>query len=408
LGDGAEALAGSAAEVGVNEKHTWRKFMKNLKKRLRVISLLSLILVAWMTAAYGQLTPTGDAYTNTADPTTNYGAKTLLDVENTQTAYIQFDLSAIPAGYTGSNITKASLKLYVNTVTKAGSFNVDYVNGTWTESTITANLAPALGTTIQASVPLTTADKNQYILLDITAAVQAWLSGTANDGIALVANSPVDATFDSKESTTTSHPPELDIVFVGGGSGITGITTASGSGLIGGGTSGTLNLSLTNVCSKNQVLQWTGTEWACASAGTGTITGVTAGTALTGGGTSGNVTLNLDTTKVPLLNAANTLVGNQSITGNLTATGSISAQTASLTENGTAIALNITQSGGGAGIAVGAPNSMVGIQSVAAQTGVWGVSTTAGGFGVEGGRLMATPSTEWTLLAAGRRWACLA
>jgi hypothetical protein len=32
----------------------------------------------------------------------------------------------------------------------------------------------------------------------------------------------------------------------GGGSGITGITTAAGSGLIGGGTSGTLNLSLTN------------------------------------------------------------------------------------------------------------------------------------------------------------------
>jgi trimeric autotransporter adhesin len=91
---------------------------------------------------------------------------------------------------------------------------------------------------------------------------------------------------------------------------ITGITTASGSGLSGGGTSGNLNLSLVNTCSANQVLRWNGSAWACASAGNGTITGVTAGTDLTGGGTSGTVTLNVDTTKVPQLAAANTFTAN--------------------------------------------------------------------------------------------------
>jgi len=288
---------------------------------------LMLVLLA-ATVMHAQLTPSGDAYTNTADPTTNYGAKTLLDVESaSQTSYIQFNLSSIPGGYTSADITKATLKLYVNTVTKAGSFNVDYVNGTWSEGTITANTAPTLGSTIAASVPLTTADKNQYILIDVTAAVQAWLSGPANDGIALVANSPLNASFDSKESTTTSHAAELDIVFAGGG-GITGINTASASGLIGGGTSGTLNLSLTNACAANQVLQWNGTAWVCANlSGGGTITGVTAGTDLTGGGTSGNVTLNLDTTKVPQLNANNSFTGNQSVTGNLSATGNLTGQT---------------------------------------------------------------------------------
>jgi hypothetical protein len=54
--------------------------------------------------------------------------------------------------------------------------------------------------------------------------------------------------------------------------------------------------------------------------GTGTITGVTAGSDLTGGGTSGNVTLNLDTTKVPLLGAANTFTANQTVNGTMTAT----------------------------------------------------------------------------------------
>ena len=286
--------------------------MKNVETRLAVLLLSTLCL---LTGAHAQLTPSADSYTNTAAATTNYGAKTLLDVESSQTAFIQFDLSAIPSGYKGANVAKASLKLYVNAVTTAGSFNVDYVNGTWSESTIDATNAPALGTTIAASVPLTTTEKNKYILIDITPAVQAWLNGTANDGIALVGNSPVNASFDSKESTTTSHSPELDIVFASGaGGGITGITTASGSGLMGGGTSGTLNLSLTNTCAANQVLEWNGTIWACASLkGGGTITGVTAGKDLTGGGSSGNVTLNLDTTKVPQLAAANTFTNGQTI-----------------------------------------------------------------------------------------------
>ena len=58
--------------------------------------------------------------------------------------------------------------------------------------------------------------------------------------------------------------------------------------------------------------------------GTGTITGVAAGTDLTGGGQSGNVTLNLDTTKVPQLNTANTFTGNQTVIGNLSASGVVS------------------------------------------------------------------------------------
>lgn len=147
--------------------------------------------------------------------------------------------------------------------------------------------------------------------------------------------------------------------FPGTGKGtITGITTATGSGLSGGGTTGTLSLKvptagITNAmlqnskvtlnastaggltapgamtlgstytvglktCSTNQVLQYTGTAWNCATlGGTGTITGVTAGADLTGGGTTGSVTLNLDTTKVPLLAAANTFSGTDRFNANV-------------------------------------------------------------------------------------------
>jgi len=39
--------------------------------------LMFLLFIA--TVTYAQITPTGDSYTNTTAPTTNYGAKTLLD-----------------------------------------------------------------------------------------------------------------------------------------------------------------------------------------------------------------------------------------------------------------------------------------------------------------------------------------
>jgi hypothetical protein len=73
--------------------------------------------------------------------------------------------------------------------------------------------------------------------------------------------------------------------------------------------------------------------------GTGTITGVTAGTGLTGGGTSGNVPLSLTSnacgsgnavTALPFTCspfatlAANTFTGNQSVSGNVTASGTVS------------------------------------------------------------------------------------
>jgi len=352
------------------------------KQALKHFALLTLLVCA---TAYAQLTPAGDTYTNTAGSTTNYGAKTLLDVDGaTQITYIQFNLASIPVT---ASISQATLKLYVNTVTAAGSFNVDYVNGAWAESTIDASNAPALGAAIASDVAITTADKNQYILIDVTAAVQAWLSGSeANNGIALVANSKFNATFDSKENTTTSHPPELDIAFAGGDGTITGVTTPSGSGLTGGGTSGTLNLALTNACAANQVLQWNGSSWTCAAVGTGTITGVTAGTDLTGGGTSGNVTLSLNTTALnsvyPQLAANNTFSGTQTINNLVSVTGASSS--------GALSALNTLTSGSAPGV-VGMTNSTnaSGVKGVATTTGgssngVFGTTSSAGGYGVLG------------------------
>jgi hypothetical protein len=180
---------------------------------------LALLTLLFVVPGFAQFTPSDDAYVNSAGPTTNYGAAGTLGVESpSQTSFIRFDLTAVPSGYTGAQVAKATLKLFVNGVTAAGNFNIDLVSGSWTEKTITYSLQPALGNTIASGIALTTASKNCYIEVDVTSTVQAWLNGTEpNDGIALVANSPLNATFTTKENTGTSHPPELDIVYLGSG-----------------------------------------------------------------------------------------------------------------------------------------------------------------------------------------------
>ncbi len=354
--------------------------MTNLKTQLAVLLLSTLCL---LTGAYAQITPLGDSYTNTADPTTNYGAKPLLDVDGaSQITYIQFNLSSIP---TGASVSQATLKLYVNAVTTAGAFEVYSVNGAWTESKITYDLAPALGSVIDSNVPITTADKNQYILIPMTSTVQGWVNTpSSNDGIALVAIGSFNATFDSKENTTTSHPAELDIVFAGT---LSGVTTASGSGLTGGGTSGTLNLSLLTTCASGQVLEWNGTAWACATAsGTGTVTRVNSGAGLTGGPITGSGTLSLASnactsgsalTALPFACSPFATLGVNSFTGSQTVTGSVTAT--SFSGSGAAVTgVNASQLGGLAPSAfaqLAAANTFTGNQTVNGNLSTTGVVT---------------------------------
>ncbi len=176
---------------------------------LRVLMLFSAVLT------FGQITPSDDAYTLTTTPKRNYGGSGSLQLESGKaTVFLRFDLSSIPSTYTSSNIAKATLKLYANSVTKPGNFNVNYVLGSWSEKTITAQKAPAIGTTIASGLTVTAGSKDSYISVDVTTALCAWLDRSQdNDGIALVANHPLKMDFASKEYDSASHSPELGIVF---------------------------------------------------------------------------------------------------------------------------------------------------------------------------------------------------
>jgi len=194
---------------------------------------------------------------------------------------------------------------------------------------------------------------------------------------------------------------------------ITGVATATGSGLTGGGTTGTLNLGLLTTCTANQVLQWNGTAWVCASVGTGTVTSVASGAGLTGGPITGAGTLSIATggvTNAMLANsyaqlgAANTFTGNQTVTGTLNATSSgntITGSTSGTADSGvTGTGSNTTGTGvlgiGSNGVAgqssyvngdgvFGSASSTTGLA-----TGVLGTTLSPTGYGVEGQNNAAT------------------
>ena len=202
-----------------------------MSQRVWMKSVAAVWMVLATCAAYASdATVAGDAYVNSAYPTTNYGGLSNLYVGNGGTALIQFDLSSLPAGTTPAQIGKATVKLYVNRINVSGLVSVLPVTNSWSESTVTYATIPALGAALATFTPTAA---QQFIVIDITSLVQGWVTTPAsNYGIALT-SAAGNIVLDSKENDETSHAAHLDITVVSQGpqgiQGIQGVTGASGA-----------------------------------------------------------------------------------------------------------------------------------------------------------------------------------
>ncbi len=138
--------------------------------------------------------------------------------------YIRFQLqSSLPPGVAATNVSKATLKLFVSTgITPAGTIDIYPIMGDWSEATLNPSLPPAV-----SSIPFATGipvgKANSFLVLDVTKLVQQWMTGAPNGGldnhgIALVASTGATyVVFDSKEGVVTSHEPRLEIVLANSG-----------------------------------------------------------------------------------------------------------------------------------------------------------------------------------------------
>jgi hypothetical protein len=244
--------------------------------------LAVVLLVAPARAADGILTD--DTYISSANPTDNFGTLPIMLVSAGNSAWVQFNLSTLPAGTTALDVSRATLSVFATRVTVSGRVDLSTINGAWSEGSVVFQGAP--GTTSIAGATAAVAAADQYIVFDVTTEVRNAISAAATDAgfqISADAGTPsVSVQFDTKESTTTSHPAALEITLNTGVAGPSGPPGPPGS-----------------------------------PGPAGPISDVIAGTDLTGGGTTPTVTLNVDTTKVPQLATVNTFAANQNLNANL-------------------------------------------------------------------------------------------
>jgi hypothetical protein len=202
-----------------------------MSQRVWIKVVVAVWIVLATCAAYAtDATVAGDAYVNSASPATNYGGLSNLYVGNGGTALIQFNLSSLPSGTTASQIGKATLKIYVNRINTSGAVSVQPVTSAWSESSVTFNTIPTLGSAIATFTPTAS---QQFVVIDVTSLVQSWVTTpSSNYGIAL-STSTANIVLDSKENDETSHVAHLDITVTSQGpqgpQGATGATGPAGS-----------------------------------------------------------------------------------------------------------------------------------------------------------------------------------
>lgn len=190
-----------------------------MRKSIIVVLLFLLVLIISLSISSAvNSPPRRDAYTSSAFPTSNFGSATTLRVSSVETSWIRFEVrSVLPPGTVGSQVAKATLILWVNTVRTPGSFDIHRVIGTWTQGGITHVTAPPV-----EGVPVATGVQvsgRAFILVDLTDLVKDWVDGVPNEGIGIVPSpgSGISVRFDSRENTGTSHEPQLAITLKSNG-----------------------------------------------------------------------------------------------------------------------------------------------------------------------------------------------
>jgi hypothetical protein len=143
--------------------------------------------------------PVADSYVKSSCPITNYGAATILQVDNSPTvrSYLRFTVQGL-----NGTVTRATLRIFANSASSLGVVASTVSNNTWTESTINYENAPPIGSSLNSSGSF---GAGVWITIDVTDYVTG--NGTYNLALTTPENTAVNLA--SRESDT--NVPQLMI-----------------------------------------------------------------------------------------------------------------------------------------------------------------------------------------------------
>jgi hypothetical protein len=184
---------------------------------VKLAALCVVLAIAMGTAYASPATLVADSQISRIFIGKNFGGATDLFVGSGNVAFIQFDLSTLPAGTQSSQVAKATLTFYVSKINTAGALELRPVTGAWNEYSLTYLNAPlrgaAIGTSGYVSKPGT------FVSVDMTSLLKSWIDSPAsNHGVAILPAASTPLAFvavDSKENNVTSHPASLDVTLSG-------------------------------------------------------------------------------------------------------------------------------------------------------------------------------------------------
>jgi hypothetical protein len=193
-------------------------------KTVFAVILFSAALSFALPARAQQVLLVADAQLNSAAPTTNYGVTPSLAVNSTNSVVLRYDLTDIlPTGVTSSQVSKARLIIFPNSVTTKGPFSIYALTAGFGEGTVTYANKPGIAASAAATATISGA--YDPIEIQVTSLVQGWIKdSTTNHGLEIIASGTTNFAIDSKENTGTSHPTVLVIDLTGpvGPTGATG------------------------------------------------------------------------------------------------------------------------------------------------------------------------------------------
>jgi hypothetical protein len=198
-------------------------------KSIQSIFTAGLLLAAFTASAWSIVLPPTDDTSSTitfkgkppvvskTEITNAAGTSPILSVSKTHDAFIQFGVGAINSSGTvipAASVTRATLTIFFPAVSKAGDLQLSVVTGTWSETfSGPPQPQPAFGAAF-ATIPADQVASKQFVLVPVTAQVQAWLSGTTPDfGFAITTGTDdiAKVTISSKEGPAIGYEATLEI-----------------------------------------------------------------------------------------------------------------------------------------------------------------------------------------------------
>ncbi|MBC2717149.1 MAG: IPTL-CTERM sorting domain-containing protein [Desulfobacteraceae bacterium] len=181
--------------------------------------LILFIFISSVSADELVLQPDGatgkDAMITTTPPDNNFGSGSALTVNYGGTSLnhglIEFNLSAIPIGATIDSVT-LELFEYSNCGLNQNLIEAHLNSGSWDETTVTWNSAPAYDPAVLATNTGETAACD-WLIFDVSSAVTDWVNGTPNYGFRITgpASGNVIKFIPSSDYTTPADRPILRI-----------------------------------------------------------------------------------------------------------------------------------------------------------------------------------------------------